>query len=676
MLEDRFRYVERGAVLRARSGSGDTVTRFMVCSPRSVLRALVLGLAGLALAAPSAPAATANPKGAGCDRLDDAACMLPFPNDAFSNPSASSSGRRLFFRPRNMPRNRNGKAISTAAYRTFDGFSPNSTILTKVRRLDTPAALKRTNPAQLSDSSRYSARNAPVIVFDARDGKRFPVWVELDMTAARPADRLLLIHPAKSLQEGHRYIVVLRNLKDARGRAIAAGSRFAALRDGRRRETRYQSIFRALRRAGIKRDRSLFATWDFTVASQRSLTGRMQTIRDLAFAQLGDSNLADGRIDGGAPAHTTQAGTPPTGAPAGTRVVEGTIAVPCFLDTTGCAPGGSFHFARTGDFLPAQRPGNVAQAHFTCLVPATATASAPARLVLYGHDLLGSDRDVATAAGLAELANEHDMVLCATPLTGAASTDAATVTQAVADASRMPRVADALQQGILNSLYLGRLMAHPQGLAADPLLQAAGQPIVAAGQAYYAGDGLGATAGAALAAFAPDLARAALGDPALHLALPEPTGYAPRERPLVRELARILTDRATAGGLAGHLTVNPPPFSPPHVALLAPTFSDRAGMPAEALAIARTIGARVHLPTLAAGRTPLRRPLWGLQALPGVPWPASGAVLWDAGAAADPAARRRRTPAARQQVSDFLAPAGRVADACGGAPCRTVSEGG
>ncbi|MEA2292082.1 MAG: hypothetical protein QOF17_1102, partial [Solirubrobacteraceae bacterium] len=623
------------------------------------MRALVLGLAGVALAAPAASAATANPKGAGCDRLDDAACMLPFPNDAFSNPSASSSGRRLFFRPRNMPRNRAGTPISTAAYRTLDGFSPSSTILTKVRGLDTPAALRRTNPAQLSDVSRYSARNAPVIVFDARNGKRFPIWVELDMTAARPADRLLLIHPAKSLQEGHRYVVVLRNLKNARGRAIAAGARFAALRDDRRRETRYQSIFRALRRAGIKRDRSLFLTWDFTVASQRSLTGRMQTIRDRAFEQLGDRDLADGRIDGAVPAHATTVGTPPAGAPAGTRVVQGTVTVPCFLDTTGCAPGGSFHYARTGDFLPAQRAGNVAQARFTCLVPASATASAPARLVLYGHDLLGSDGDVATAPGLAELANEHDMVLCATPLSGAASADAATVAQAVADASRMPRVADALQQGILNALYLGRLMAHPQGLAADPLLQAGGQSIVAAGQTFYAGDGLGATAGAALTAFAPDLARAALGDPALHLALPEPAGYPPRERPLVRELARILTDRATAGGLAGHLGVSPPPLSPPHVALLQPTFSDRAGMPVEALALARTIGARVHLPALASGRTPLRRPFWGLQPLPGG-WTASGLSLWDAGAAADPAAQRRRTPAARQQISDFLAPAGRV----------------
>jgi hypothetical protein len=657
-----------------------TVARFMRSSPRSVVRAAGFVVAGLAAAAaaagavaPAASAATAGPKGAGCDRVDDAACMLPFPNDAFTNPSASPSTRRLFFRPRNMPRNASGTPISTAGYRTLDGFSPNSTMLAKVPRLETPAALRRTNPAQATSIARYSARNAPVIVFDARNGKRFPIWVELDMTARRAADRVLMIHPAKSLQEGHRYVVVLRNLKDARGRRISAGRRFAALRDDRTRTTRHQSIFRALRRAGVRRDGSLFLAWDFTVASSRSLTGRMQTMRDLAFAQLGDHDLADGGIAGGVPAHTAAEAAGP---PAGTRVVEGTVTVPCFLATTGCAPGGSFHYARTGDFLPAQRPGNVAQAHYTCVIPATATPDAPARMVLYGHDTLGSDRDVATAPGTVLLATGHNLAVCATPLTGMSGADATTVTQAVADVSRMPRVADALQQGILNSLYLGRLMAHPQGLAADPLLQQAGRPIVTPGQVSYAGDGLGGTAGAALAAFAPDLARAALGDAALHLALPEPTGYAPRERALVRELARILTDRATAGGLAGHASVVPPPNSPQHVALVHATVGDAAGPPTEAEALARTIGARVHQPALTSDRSALRGSLWGLKAVPSAPWSASALVLWDAGGAGDPAAERRSTPAAQRQIAGFLAPGGRIADVCAGRPCETARQGG
>lgn len=46
---------------------------------------------------------------------------------------------------------------------------------------------------------------------------------------------------------------------------------------------------------------SLYMAWDFTVASQESVTGRALTIRDDAFERLGDSNLADRKIQGDSP---------------------------------------------------------------------------------------------------------------------------------------------------------------------------------------------------------------------------------------------------------------------------------------------------------------------------------------------------------------------------------------
>src|SRR3954471_12713633 len=108
--------------------------------------ALVLATALALLAPAAAQARTASPKGKGCDRLDDAACMLPFPNDSFTTPSASPSGRRLHFTRSMMPRNRQGRPIDPAPFKTFDGFSPGSVILAKVPGLDTPGALRRTNP--------------------------------------------------------------------------------------------------------------------------------------------------------------------------------------------------------------------------------------------------------------------------------------------------------------------------------------------------------------------------------------------------------------------------------------------------------------------------------------------------------------------------------------------------
>ena len=63
----------------------------------------------------------------------------------------------------------------------------------------------------------------------------------------------------------------------------------------------------------------------------------MLHIRDDAFAQLGDRNLADGRIEGNAPAYTiTKVTENPD--PRILRRIAGTFTVPCYLDRPGCPP--------------------------------------------------------------------------------------------------------------------------------------------------------------------------------------------------------------------------------------------------------------------------------------------------------------------------------------------------
>ena len=52
-----------------------------------------------------------------------------------------------------------------------------------------------------------------------------------------------------------------------------------------------EEIFATLGQAGI--ERTLYLAWDFTVASERNLTERALSMRDDAFAQLGDTDLAD-----------------------------------------------------------------------------------------------------------------------------------------------------------------------------------------------------------------------------------------------------------------------------------------------------------------------------------------------------------------------------------------------
>ena len=53
-------------------------------------------------------------------------------------------------------------------------------------------------------------------------------------------------------------------------------------------------------KAGVDRN-SLYMAWDFTVASEESVTGRATTIRDDAFERLGDTDLANRTIEGDSP---------------------------------------------------------------------------------------------------------------------------------------------------------------------------------------------------------------------------------------------------------------------------------------------------------------------------------------------------------------------------------------
>src|SRR4051795_11484630 len=120
-------------------------------------------LAVLAATVPAAQARTAPPSGKGCDRLDDAACLLPFPNDAFTRKDRhTGTGLRLALGPKQTPRNADGVAIDPTDLNRMDGFSPGSVILTKVPGLATPGALRRTNPVGLARLGAYARRYAPV----------------------------------------------------------------------------------------------------------------------------------------------------------------------------------------------------------------------------------------------------------------------------------------------------------------------------------------------------------------------------------------------------------------------------------------------------------------------------------------------------------------------------------
>ena len=209
-----------------------------------------------------------------------------------------------------MPVNASGQRESVAPFDRADGFSPGSAAILHVPGLDTAQAFARTGAAGVLDMASSLRRNQPVVVVDEQTGRRQLIWSELDANATTPQTTNLLIHGGTAFADGHTYIVALRNLRDGAGHVIPAPKWFERLRDQKRlpanersQQTRYMRIFAALAKAGVRRG-NLSEAWDFTVASRQNRTGRLLSIRNSAFAQLGDKKLGDGKVTGHAPRYT------------------------------------------------------------------------------------------------------------------------------------------------------------------------------------------------------------------------------------------------------------------------------------------------------------------------------------------------------------------------------------
>ena len=679
-----------------------------------------------------------------CDPIDPAHCLLPFPNDFFTVADAGTdTGRRVNLNRATMPRNTAGKPIDTTELNRNDGFSPGSAILTRVPGIDLhqtwgTAALANNERDHIADIARYTAPDAPIVVLNTVTGERHPFWSELDTHPATTDDkRLLLIRPARNLDEATRYVVALRAPKRADGSVIAAGAAFAAYRDGTdldlpllSRRPSMERIFSDLAAAGVARD-DLYLAWDFTVASERSLTERALAVRDKGFALLGDTDLGDGVIAGTSPAFTIGTVTEFTPAESrGTaRRVEGTIEVPNFLTPQHepqlvevpdpadqavwvRAPGSRLNYGPDG--LPTRSLVQPTLAiPFTCNLPHTAFNGTPAHPYLYGHGLLG-DRSEANGGSTEDL-RLRGFAPCAVNWMGMSEDDLVNVATILADISNFPSMPDRVQQGYLNFLYLGRAMAHPDGLGAHTAFRNGAAPLLAANELFYDGNSQGAIMGGALTALAPDFTRAVLGVPGMNYstllnrssdwegqflpddpANPEIPAYGEimyafypdkLEQQLIFDFMQMMWDRAETNGYAHHMTADPLAGTPAHQVMLQVAFADHQVANVSAEVEARTMGAQMKAPALAPGQHWSVDPLFGFEPAayntPGgsylVYWysPENGNLTPPNGNlpprdGRDPHEDPRRDNAGSDQKRHFLL-TGELIDVCAGGPCVTTA---
>ncbi len=670
--------------------------------------AVIAGAIGWTTAVAGA-ASSATPA-ADCQPFTTTPCLLPFPNNQFTvKDSSTPTGLRVHLPADAMPVNTKGQRVSVAQYDRNDGFSPGSAMIVHVPGLDNAKAFARTNPVGLLNMSAEFAKNQPIVVIDEATGKRQLVYSELDSNAPTPADTNLLVMPGKALTEGHTYVVALRDLRNSSGTILSAPVWFEKLRDGKAlpadeqsQKARYAKIFAALKKAGISRG-NLYEAWDFTVGSEKSLTSRLLAIRNNAFARLGDHNLADGIVQGHAPSYTITSTKALSGQ---LEDIEGTFRVPCYLETCGPTATTGFHYSSKGpDALPTQKKGNFADPRFQCIVPTSATPSQPARLSLYGHGLLGSAGEVRSGA-VEALATGYNIAFCATNWWGLASGDAKLAAEAVSNLNNFPVIVDRLQQGVLNFLYLGRLMINRHGFASNSAFQSGGQPVIDTSNLYYDGNSQGGIEGGLTTAVSPDVRRAVLGvtgmdygnlliqrstdfstfKAILESAYPDQSLY-----PVICDLIQQLWDRGDPDGYAAQMTSHPLPDTPTHVVLMQIAYGDFQVSMYAGVAEARTVGAAVYRPALDPVRSRDQHLFYDVPAIPHFPYAGSAITIWDSGPGRvqpppvgnipptsasnnnDPHEDPRNTPAAQLQDSDFLEPNGAVVDTCGGTPCHTAA---
>lgn len=611
-----------------------------------------------------------------CDPLDERSCLLPWPNDGFTIADPTTvTGRRLAILPDATPRNAGGTAIDVTDQNRADGFSPMSSVLVFVPGLD----VERTGIAPSTDIGASLAVDAPLVLLDADTGERVPYWAELD-AAAPVGDQVLIVHPAEALAEGHRFVVALRDLFDTQGQPIERTTAFQAALDGDPepldRVPAFEQMFADLAATDIAAD-ELYLAWDFTVASEESLSGRVLAIRDDAYASIGE----------GAPAFTIENSTDH----GPVRTIAGSYEVPNYLTGDG-GPGSRFQLDDGG--LPERNAVTpVLHVPFTCVVPTAPSSPVPA--IVYGHGLMGSRSEV---GALSFAASQGLAAACATDEIGMSAADVPHLAEVLGDLSLFADQADRMQQGLLHQQFLGRLLNSQSGFVSAPQFRTADdQPIIAIGDTQFVGNSQGGILGGAASAISTEWTRAVLGVPGIgySLLLPRSSDWPqfqvvfdaaytdPAERLVALQLAQLLWDRGENAGYAQHLTSDPYPGIQEKQVLLVEAFGDHQVANVSTEVLARTIDAVVYEPSIADGRSNDVDPQWHIAAY------TQGAtavlVLWDFGTPApptvnlppsspqygdDPHGAGSSEPRVLLQALTFLF-SGMFTDVCAGAPCAS-----
>ncbi len=608
-----------------------------------------------------------------CEFINTGHCLLPYPSSYFLATDASTPTRyKVNFARASMPANVRGIHINPTEWNTLDGFSPGTVILAL---FPSGVDLSASNTALITDIGHSLDADSPTVLVDAETGEHILHFVEMDAQATATETRALIIRPGKRLQNAHRYLVGLRNLKDLAGGAIAATRPFQILRDGQTspvaainaRRAHFEDIFSRLTNANVPRS-NLILAWDFVTASDEAITGRMLSMRDQGLAANGP----------GAPAFTVDM-VEDNPSPEIARRVTGKFTVPLYMNSA--TPPAVYNLDANGK--PLQN--GTTQATFVANIPPSAVAGADAPLarpITYGHGLLGAPDEV-SAHNLRLLSSRYNFVIAGTHWVGLSEDDVNNTLRIIGDFSNFNQLADRLQQAFLNFILLGRLMTSADGLNSHPAFQVNGRGVIDTQEIYYYGNSQGGIEGGAVLALSPDVKRGVLGVGAANYSTLlqrsidfNPFGFVVNQsypndldRVLGFPLIQQLWDRGEPNGYMHRILQNPFPGSPVKKLIMQTGVNDSQVSSVAAGIQARSFG----IPALA----PTTYPLFGVPEM-AAPFDGSAFIPYDVGGSPPPEGNQppaedngvheavRLLDAAQAQIDAFLRPNGRIENFCTG----------
>ena len=480
-----------------------------------------------------------------------------------------------------MPANASTSTSKPRPTTLNDGFSPGQAIVVRIPGIDTAGAVAPRARCRSTTSAATREANTP----DRRDRR-----ADRQALADLGRDRLERVdagrdRAARSTRRstsppGHRYIVALRNLKDAAGKTIEAPEGFRYYRDDLPSERAAINKQRdALRRIFTTlRGRASSATTSTSPGTSRSPATRtspprMLHIRDDAFAQLGDTTSPTAWSRAPRRRSRSESLTTQPQARRIARRVRGHLHG-ALLPDPDCAAGRAPQLDSNG----AAEQNGTWTANFDCIIPRRRPMTArraPGASAVYGHGLFGERRGGDFGAAAAS-SRRHTTSSTAPPTRSDVRGDVPDAIAHPATSRTFPAAGRPPPAGPAErALPRARLMiSHGRLRHGRPLPRRGRDTRQRPGdrhlELYYNGNSQGGIMGGALTAVSPDFTRAALDVPGdellgaadplgrlrrLHAFLTPPTRTT--SRPLSLDLIQMLWDRGEPNGYAHRMTDRP-----------------------------------------------------------------------------------------------------------------------